>query len=701
MKQLYYNRILWYLGLICVTIGFFALQTGMAYGQGFNSGPGGNDFGGNINTFDPNFVTGNANTGPAPLDSSFAETGTADVASAASQASTQRAAQEIADSGCDWMCQVGSFLGNMLLSVGGLVAFMGGSLLDLAITNLILGMGTWLTEGGIGLVIDNTWGIVRDVVNLLFIFGFVYIGIRTIIDPGRANTRGLLAQLLIAALLINFSLFFTKIVIDVANVFALEVNELMDRGEGGNIGATFASEMGLSSMYRSQHPDELADLTAGGSITFFLMGTIFLIITGFVFAAGAIMIVIRFVALIFIMIGSPIFFAAMAFPQAKKFTFGILGKLFGYAFYAPVFLFLIYISLRVVQSTTFGGGDNQFIDAMRADGPKDLDQWAIFLQFAVAIVLIIFALRAAKSFSMVGAENAVNLAGAATFGLIGRGLQSTVGRASLAASQSDRLKEAASKRGARGFMARRTLNLSRAGADATYDARNIGQVQKVLTTNAGLKSGFKTARENVEKSRIKFGESLGDVKDTDKKVAQWQQKIDSETDTIQDLKDLIGTERDPDKKAELQGQLRYREFMLKNHQEALKYEKSRRQVGSADANNVMSNVSAREQQQLAQQFIEVATARTAAEKTTARNTLRTMIDSTREQQKKNNTTPMKERGYAGVLENSLGSQALNILRDGHIIPAGKALRKKVEGRFKRTKEDERTERMVDSFKSSK
>jgi hypothetical protein len=605
------------------------------------------------------------------------------------------------------------FLALLLLSLGGFLLWFGGMFLDLAIEHLVLGMGTWFTQGGIGQVVNSVWSIVRDVVNLVFIFGFVYIGISTILGIG-PGWRKMLAQLVIAALLVNFSLFFVKIIVDIANVAAIEVNELMDENGDGNVAASFATAMGIQTFYNQDKvtEDALAGLNGPGTaLTFVIMAFIFLAITGITFAAAAIMIVVRFVALIFIMIASPLYFAALGFPQLAKFTSKLnLGMVLGYAFYPVVFLFLIYVSLRVLDTTTFSGQGHQLANLLLGTGaqPTDENAFMIILQFAVAIVLVILSLRAAKYLSMYGANAVVGFtedrfkaagkyAAGVPFGLAAAASRGTVGRAALKATKNEDLKEAASRKGIGGFIARRKLDVARAGASASFDARNVGGMGKKLGIGEGGKGGFKERREAIEKSRIKFGESLGEVKDSDPKVKAWQDRIDAEEGAIEDLKSLISEAQDPTRKKELQGQLRYREFSLRNSQEALKYEKNRRQIGSADANNVMANMSPYVRQQLAQQFIEVSTARTAAEKAAARNTLRTMIANTREYQKKN-AAPLGQRGYAGVLESS---GILNVIREGHLAPAGEALRKKYEKKFRQSKEDERADRMIDTLKANK
>ena len=68
--------------------------------------------------------------------------------------------------------------------------------------------------------ISIAWGIVRDLSNIFFILALLYIAIQTILGMGH-ETKKMIVHVIIMALLINFSMFFTKVVIDSSNVLAL------------------------------------------------------------------------------------------------------------------------------------------------------------------------------------------------------------------------------------------------------------------------------------------------------------------------------------------------------------------------------------------------------------------------------------------------------------------------------------------------
>jgi len=67
--------------------------------------------------------------------------------------------------------------------------------------------------------VTEAWEAVRDVANMAFIFVLLYIAIATILNLG--DYKKLLVNLVIVALVINFSAFFTKIIIDASNIVAL------------------------------------------------------------------------------------------------------------------------------------------------------------------------------------------------------------------------------------------------------------------------------------------------------------------------------------------------------------------------------------------------------------------------------------------------------------------------------------------------
>ena len=69
--------------------------------------------------------------------------------------------------------------------------------------------------------VGNAWAIVRDFSNIFFILILLYIGIKVILGLGGTDVKKMIAHVIIMALLINFSMFMTKIVIDTSNILAL------------------------------------------------------------------------------------------------------------------------------------------------------------------------------------------------------------------------------------------------------------------------------------------------------------------------------------------------------------------------------------------------------------------------------------------------------------------------------------------------
>jgi hypothetical protein len=84
--------------------------------------------------------------------------------------------------------------------------------------------------------LPEAWRIVRDFSNIFFILVLLYISIKMIIGLGGAGVKKMIASVIVAALLINFSMFMTQVVIDASNILALifynkiSVNSLNPRG---------------------------------------------------------------------------------------------------------------------------------------------------------------------------------------------------------------------------------------------------------------------------------------------------------------------------------------------------------------------------------------------------------------------------------------------------------------------------------------
>ncbi len=79
------------------------------------------------------------------------------------------------------------------------------------------------------------WAVVRDFSNIFFILILLYVAIQTILGLGH-ETKKVIVHVVIMALLINFSLFFTKIVIDTSNIIALVFYNKLDAQTYNGVG---------------------------------------------------------------------------------------------------------------------------------------------------------------------------------------------------------------------------------------------------------------------------------------------------------------------------------------------------------------------------------------------------------------------------------------------------------------------------------
>jgi hypothetical protein len=122
---------------------------------------------------------------------------------------------------------VKNVLWTLVNNVFGFLIGAGGVVLDFAVTKYVVGFGdTWGVGGtgtGIGGAIDLTWAMVRDIFNIGFIFGLIWLGFKMILRSDDSTTRRTLITLILAALLVNFSLYITKFVVDFTNLLATQI----------------------------------------------------------------------------------------------------------------------------------------------------------------------------------------------------------------------------------------------------------------------------------------------------------------------------------------------------------------------------------------------------------------------------------------------------------------------------------------------
>lgn len=223
------------------------------------------------------------------------------------------------------------------------------------------GYGSWpLAE------IAMAWTLLRDVCNVAFVFMLLYIAILTILDKG--NWKSLLTTLIVMAILINFSLLFSEAVIDVGNTLSAAIyNKIVSSQNfqntqncGGanqygctpSISAFYVYGLQLSTQFNA---NDLRNMTFNQRFMGYVMQILLENLAIFLFIMGALLFVMRTVILIFVMILSPIAFVAYILPGMRSIWSKWLGALIRETFFAPAYMFTIYITALMIYAKQFHG----------------------------------------------------------------------------------------------------------------------------------------------------------------------------------------------------------------------------------------------------------------------------------------------------------------------------------------------------------
>lgn len=413
----------------------------------------------------------------------------------------------------------------------------------MGIVSLITGIAATLLNGAVYYTVVNvsknyqnlssiatTWVVIRDIGNIAFIFVLVYAGIQTIIGRG-GDYKRLITNVVLAAILVNFSLFFTRIIIDISNVLSITFYDAIAPGALNATGGFNVTQAGLATAFASKlHLQDIYkikdSITVGGIFTVGVMGSIMLLIAAFSFFAVAILFIIRYVVLILVMILSPIYFLSMIVPSGTGLAKTVGGwasqwqnALFGQAFFAPIYFFMTWLSLRILSgvSDAMGGGTavsgpllSGSVDVNNGVGAIGQDMFSVFINFAIVIILMIASLIVAKDYASragKGVSQITNWVSGLGFGGASLAGRLTVGAASEAFSGTRAYKTLEKKSkdgGASGMASRLTLAATDKLRRSSFDAR--GSRVGGIFSDSGASFGKPTGTGGFEADKKAFRE---------------------------------------------------------------------------------------------------------------------------------------------------------------------------------------------------
>jgi hypothetical protein len=247
-------------------------------------------------------------------------------------------------------------------------------------------------------IVAQGWSLARDTANMFFIFIMLYIAIGTILQLQNVQWKRALANLIIVALLINFSLFFTKVIIDGSNILMVgfynsivtnvKINNVVNTYHGPSIAIMEGFE--LSSVVQPATNDVLDPMDI---FLIYTGGTVLNMITFFFFLVGTILFIGRAVAFLFLMILSPFAFVAMILPSTTRWSSMWWEKLINMALVGPLFMFGLYFITIAIRGNNIkmltGSSSASAGAAFSGEGAN----YAIFATFAVLIGLYLGTLQ--------------------------------------------------------------------------------------------------------------------------------------------------------------------------------------------------------------------------------------------------------------------------------------------------------------------
>ncbi|MBI4133234.1 hypothetical protein HY478_01325, partial [Candidatus Uhrbacteria bacterium] len=111
--------------------------------------------------------------------------------------------------------------GTVLISLTAFFLALSAFLFNVLVHHTVVSFG-YLFNDGVQQAINVGWGGIRDIANIVIIGLFVFLAINIILGVKDFGDKSKIARFLIIAVLINFSLLFTKVIIDASNFTAFQ-----------------------------------------------------------------------------------------------------------------------------------------------------------------------------------------------------------------------------------------------------------------------------------------------------------------------------------------------------------------------------------------------------------------------------------------------------------------------------------------------
>lgn len=272
-------------------------------------------------------------------------------------------------------------------------------------------------------IVQTGWTVVRDVANLGFVLAIIIIAFTTILRLEQYQTQKFLPKLIAAAILVNFSLAIGAVFIDFSQILT---TYFFNRAGGDNPFILFLGSLDpqrLLSAFNFSSFSQGVTQFGSAAINFALAPwfiALFNLTAAFVVLVAAVMLVVRFFYLSFLLIISPIVWLFWVIPGLTDNFSKWWDKFLKWVFFAPAFSFFFYLAIysslnagslfalgRTSEGTAFGLGLEANFASIFLNG----------IRMLLPIGMLIAGLVVAETLGIAGAKGALGVAKKAGTGI--------------------------------------------------------------------------------------------------------------------------------------------------------------------------------------------------------------------------------------------------------------------------------------------
>ncbi len=321
-----------------------------------------------------------------------------------------------------WGCMAWASYGIMSL----MAWFAGGAaiLLNFAVAELVVGMGQLVGEMP-GVV--DAWIVIRDLTNVFLVFLTIFIGLAMIMGISSYGDKSLLFKVILAAIFVNFSMLFTKVVIDVSNLAATEIYTLLitqarpdldgsacgqqvaaanftdSKCIGDGLAGAWWGQLKLISIFSFTNATPGATEDMQKRIMYIgALGSILFAVMTFIFGAAALLLIGRFVKLVFLLIISPVTFV-MWVTKITGHGRWWWKELLSQSFFAPAMFLMFWISWKLTTSLSARYFASNDLTSLSGAATGNIGAMALILYFVLVVGFLIASLIVAKNMGAAGA----------------------------------------------------------------------------------------------------------------------------------------------------------------------------------------------------------------------------------------------------------------------------------------------------------